>query len=152
MTDVPDLPLHPDDLPDTVPLDRLLDGYLDHSQKVVRARAHVEFHSMTPADVARYALAGLVCASALADRVATGRWHLAHEALTHGATIDNLATAAGLDPDEVQTGLASCADTQHTHGQLTDDEHNTVLALLGHSACRPERCLMSSGECTKGVR
>ncbi len=42
MTDIPDLLQHPDELPATVPLDKLLDGYLDHSRKVIRARAHVE--------------------------------------------------------------------------------------------------------------
>ncbi len=123
MTSVPDAPLRPDDLPDTVSLGQLLDGYLDHSRRVVRA--HVEFQSQTPADVARYALAGLVCAGVLADRVATGRWELAREALTHGATVDDLATAAGLDPDEVQAGLASWADTERAHGRLTENEHTS---------------------------
>ena len=139
MTTMPDTPLHPDDLPDTVPLGRLLDGYLDHARRVAGARAHVQLQALTPTDVARHALAGLVCAGALAARVATGRWHLAHEALAHGATLDDLATAAGLDPDEIHAGLTSWADTQHTHGRLTDDEHNAVLALLGqHMTTLPD--------------
>ncbi|MGI9001316.1 MAG: hypothetical protein ACR2GH_06575 [Pseudonocardia sp.] len=141
MTSVPDTPLHPDDLPSTVPLNRLLDGYLDHSRRVVRARtrAHVELQSQTRADVAQFALAGLVCAGVLVDRVATDRWHLAHEALTHGATVDDLATAAGLDIDEIQVGLASWADTERAHGRLTQNEHNVILELIECEQDDPRR-------------
>ncbi len=134
MTSVPDTLLRPDDLPGTVSLGRLLDSYLDHGRKVAGARAHVHLQPLTPDDVARHALAGIVCAGALADRVATGRWDLAREALTHGATVDDLAAAAGLDLDEVQAGLASWADTEQAQGRLTEDEHDAVRALLGNGA------------------
>lgn len=140
MTSVPDpAPLRLDAMPATVSLGRLLEGFLDHGRTVLGARVGVHPQPLTRDEVARHALARIVCARALVERVAGGQWDSVYEALDHGATLDDVAAAAGLDRDEVRTGLRSWAERERTADRLDDQEYDAVLALLGESAPDSDR-------------
>jgi hypothetical protein len=58
------------------------------------------------------------------------------DALTYGATIDEVATAIDRTAVEVAAGLQSWADRQRRFGRITDVEHDAVLALLGEEGDR----------------
>ena len=64
------------------------------------------------------------------------RWVTVADALTYGATIDQVATAMDLTSVEVAAGLRSWADGQRRFGHITDAEHDAVLALLGKEGDR----------------
>jgi hypothetical protein len=126
----PDLPTRPADIPHTAPLRRLLDALHDHQGRLVNARYAIGDDPVPAEQLARHAVALLAVEHALADRVLVSRWVTVADALTYGATIDQVAAGMGLDVDEVRVGLASWADGQHRFGHITDAEHDTVLALL----------------------
>ena len=79
--------------------------------------------------LARHAVALLAVEHALADRVLVSRWVTVAEALTYGATIDQVAAGMGLDVDEVRVGLAGWADGQHQFGHITTPSTTTLRAL-----------------------
>lgn len=77
-----------------------------------------------------HAVAALATQHALAERVLYSRWCNVRDALTFGATPEQVAAAMGLDVDEVALGLRSWADGQHRQQLITADEHDAVLALV----------------------
>jgi hypothetical protein len=58
------------------------------------------------------------------------------DALTYGATVEQVATAMDLTAIEVAAGLRLGADVQRRFGHITDVEHDAVLALLGEEGDR----------------
>jgi hypothetical protein len=62
--------------------------------------------------------------------VLVSRWVTVAEAITYGATIDQVAAGMGLDVGGVRVGLAGWADGQHRFGHITNAEHDQVIALL----------------------
>jgi hypothetical protein len=123
------MPTRPGDIPHTAPLRQVLDTLHLHQGRLVDARHGIG--DPVPAEqLARHAVALLAIEPALANRVLISRWVTVAEALTYGATIDQVATGMGLDVDEVRVGLAGWADGQHRFGHITDAERDAVLALL----------------------
>lgn len=107
----------------------LLDALADHESLLVNAR-HQIGQPQPAARLQSAALDALATGQALADSALRWRWLTVVEALTYGATLGQVATAAGLDVDEVRAGARSWADGQHRHAGLSRAAHDEVLALL----------------------
>ena len=106
-----------------------------HQGPLVDARHGID--DPVPAEqLARHAVALLAVEHALADRVLASRWVNAADALTYGATVEQVATAMNVTAIEVAAGLRSWADVQRQFGHTTDVEHDAVLALLGEEGDR----------------
>ncbi|MDQ3275030.1 MAG: hypothetical protein M3Q39_08385 [Actinomycetota bacterium] len=80
--------------------------------------------------VIAHSLAVLTLGATIAEIATSGRWVYVREALAAGAGVEPIATAMGLDPDELRLGVGRWADRQHRSGHLTDAEHAAVLALV----------------------
>lgn len=139
---VPPAPTSPAELPHTLGLTDLVAIYHRHVDPLVDAH-HGLGPGLRPGELAGHAIAALAVQHALAERALYTRWVNVRDALRDGATVEQVATAMGLDVDEVTVGLRSWADGQlqlrrdlgpgwpgrHTVG-LSEDEHEQVLALL----------------------
>jgi hypothetical protein len=131
----PELPTRPADLPLTASLRQLLHALHMYQGPLVDARHGIG--DPAPAEqLARHAVALLAVEHALADRVLASRWVNVADALTYGATVEPVAAAMDLTAIEVAAGLRSWADVQRRFGQITDVEHDAVLALLGEEGDR----------------
>jgi hypothetical protein len=80
--------------------------------------------------VARHALAALATAEAAVEQLREGRWVSCRDALAHGATLDEVAAAAGLDVDALIAGMTEWAARQYEHGLMDAAAHAEVLTLL----------------------
>ncbi len=117
-------------------LNELLTAWHGHIGALVDARHGIG----TPRPGARlrvHALDAIATGQALVDAVNASRWTNALDALTHGATVDELAAAAGLDADEVTLGMRAWADEQLANHEGTGgaigigpDAHAVVYAAL----------------------
>jgi hypothetical protein len=123
------MPTRPGEIPHTASLRQVLDALHLHQGRLVDAR-HGLGNPVPAEQLARHAVALLAIEHTLADRVLVSRWVTVAEALTYGATIDQVAAGMGLDVDEVRVGLAGWADGQHRFGHISDVEHEQVIALL----------------------
>lgn len=122
------LPTTPHDVPDA-PYREIVEAYLRHVEFLVHA--HHGIGEPVPAgDLAAHAIAALASQHAVAERVLHTRWTTARDALTYGATVDDVAAAMGLDPDEVTFGLSRWADGELRERRLTPAQHDAVLALI----------------------
>lgn len=121
-------PTCPTDVPDLGYAD-LADEYHRHIRALVEAH-HGTGDPVSAAVLARHAVAALAVQHALAHRVLLTRWTTAQDALNYGATLDDTATAMGLDPDELTFGLSRWADGELRERRLTSAQHDAVLALI----------------------
>jgi hypothetical protein len=117
-------------------LRELLAGYEAHTTPLVNAR-----HGLgEPEPVGRLradALDVLVCGQAIADYILAMRWVTVAESLAYGAPLGHVATAMGLEPDEVAAGLRSWADGQHQHAGMSAAARGEIYGLLdGEEAAR----------------
>ncbi|MDN5919686.1 MAG: hypothetical protein L0I76_32075 [Pseudonocardia sp.] len=132
---VPEFPARPGDVPALAPLGDVLSAVGRHRGRLVDA-AHGLGEPQPAGQVAAHAVAALATAHALAERLLDGRWTDAADALAHGATLDQVAAAMGLDVVELRVGMRSWADAQqssHEHygsGGLTPAEADEVRALV----------------------
>jgi hypothetical protein len=131
MTNLPTRPdiniTRPAELADVAP-EELLKAWTGHKRLLAYDRCGIEH--LTPAQAARHALDALATGEALAAYVVAGRWVTVAEALAHGATVERVAAAAGLDVDEVAAGMTSWADRQLAHRLITSAQHDEVIALI----------------------
>lgn len=107
----------------------LVDEYHLHIWGLVTA--HHGTGAAAPAEVlAQHAVAALAVQHALAERILRTRWVNVRDALTYGATLDDVAAAMGFDPDDVPVGLARWAGGQLCEHLMTRAEYDTVLELV----------------------
>lgn len=105
----------------------LLERWHRHLGPVVDARCGIG--DPLPAErIARHALEVLATGEALAEAVTRSRWATAVDALAHGAQLDHVATAMGLEVDEIAAGLRSWADGQHEHCGMSAAARDEVYA------------------------
>jgi hypothetical protein len=123
------MPTRPGDIPHTASLRQVLDALRLHQGRLVDAR-HGIGDPIPAEQLSRHAVALLAIEHALADRVLASRWVNVGDAVTYGATIDEVVTAMDLTVVEVAAGLRSWADGQRQFGHITDAEHDQVIALL----------------------
>jgi hypothetical protein len=123
------LPTRPADLPLSATLGQLVEAYHAHAGRLVDAR-HGLGEPLTAEQLAAHAVAALAVQHVLAERVLWPRWCDVRDALAHGATIDQVAAALGLDEDEVAAGLTSWVDGQRREDLITDVEHTEIVALV----------------------
>lgn len=121
-------PTRPGQIPYDTWLSQLAAGMERHTAALFEHR--VGLTVLTDAELAGHALSELAYATALADRVLAGRWVVAIEALSAGATHEQVAAATDMGVDELVTGLRSWAEGQRRLGLITPDRHAEVLALL----------------------
>lgn len=76
------------------------------------------------------ALVALAAARVLLDQLGAHRWAWTRDALTLGASVADVADALGLDDIEVRYGLRSWADGGRGRGELDDDQHAEIVALV----------------------
>ncbi|MDN5918311.1 MAG: hypothetical protein L0I76_24975 [Pseudonocardia sp.] len=131
----PEFPAEPADVPGPTSFPELATALGEHRGRLVGSRYGLG--ETLPAErVAAHAVAALATAHALAERVLWSRWTDAVDALTHGATLGQVAQAMDLTPAEVRTGLRSWADGQqranahYGSGGLTPAEADEVRALV----------------------
>jgi hypothetical protein len=122
-------PRRPADVSSTAPLTTIATGLAGHEWVLVNAR-HGIGDPVPAEEVTQAASSALALQHALADRALDTGWVNARDALSHGATIDQVAAAMDLTPDEVAFGLGRWADGQRRHGLMAEYEHVTVLALV----------------------
>lgn len=108
--------------------DELLQAWTGHKRRLAYSRCGIE--RLAPTQAARHALDALATGEALAAYMVAGRWVTVAEALAHGATVTQVATAVGLDVDEVVAGLTSWADRQLAHHLITPAQNDEIHALL----------------------
>jgi hypothetical protein len=108
-----------------VSMRELLDARQRHIAQLANAR-----HALSVARLARHALDALATGQALTDQMTATRWVIAADALAHGALLDHVADAMGLETDEVATGLCSWATGQRRQGRMAPAEHDAVHELL----------------------
>lgn len=124
----PTQPIRPADIGHDVVLAELARQYHVHVAPLVDAR-HGIGEPVPPGQLAGHAIAALAAQHALAERALHSRWCNAVEALTYGATLDQVAASMDLTVDEVSVGLRSWADGQRHHGGLSDAERDEVYVL-----------------------
>lgn len=105
------LPRTPDDWAPNVSLRELVGDYLTHAARLVEAERHVGAPESRE-DVAGHALAAVAAQHAIAERVLHARWCNVRDALTHGASLDDVAAAMAVTTPEVVAGLTSWAYRQ----------------------------------------
>jgi hypothetical protein len=110
-------------------LRELLDAWHRHTARLVEARRGLG-DPLPAARLARHGLDALALGQAIADQLMAMRWVTAVDSLAHGATADQVATAMGLDADEVAAKLQSWADGQLAYHLITAAQHDEALALL----------------------
>jgi hypothetical protein len=111
----------------------LLDSWHRHISALVNARHGIG--DPLPAErIAHRALDALAVGQALAETVTRSRWITVVDALAHGAQLGHVATAMGLEVDEVAVGLRMWADGQHEHCGMSVAARDEVYALLGEVA------------------
>jgi hypothetical protein len=125
----------PNSVPVTIPADldgasmgELVQGWQDHIAALVDARHGLSEHS--PGRLRGTALDALVCGAAVVQRLQYARPVTMVDALSYGATVDDVATAVGTTPGAVVDDVRAWADGQLRHDLITQDRHAVVLALL----------------------
>lgn len=127
------LPARPAEVDEWVPLEQTARRLHEHEGRLVDARNNIG--EPLPAEVvAAHGLAALAIQHHIAARVLYSRWTNARDALTYGATVDQVADAMGLDRDELVAGLTRWADQQLRQRLITAAEHAAVLALVGSAS------------------
>lgn len=120
-------PQRPGQIPHDVGLVTLAQRQQEHRTALFDHRYGIEH--LSDAQRAGHALAEMAYSTALSERALYGRWVVACEALDAGATHQQVATALGLDVEELRVGLRSWARSQHRLGLIDDTRHAEVLAL-----------------------
>lgn len=122
-------PTRPADLHDMT-LVELAAAYGQHSSRLVNARHRIG--EALPGDqVAAHAIAALAVQHELAERALASRWVIARDGLSYGASVAQVATAMGLDEDEVIFGLTRWASGQRRENLISDSEYAAIVALVG---------------------
>jgi hypothetical protein len=121
-------PTSPGEVP-FAPLAQLAERYIDHAARLVN-RQHGRGELLAAAEVRSHALAALAYQRRLADEALAGRWIAAATALEHGAPVTQVARAAGLDGDELRSGMRRWACEQARAGHFTPAERDDVLRLV----------------------
>jgi hypothetical protein len=125
---IPPFPTRSDEMPDAT-VDQLFDAYSRHLIAAVALRASDPAHLL-----AAHAVAALAIEQAIVDTFVTERWWLVRDGLAGGATAEEVGVAlGGLEVSQVAAGLGSWADRQHRAGELSDVEHDAVLALITYA-------------------
>jgi hypothetical protein len=123
------LPRRPSDVPNDVPLAKLIEQYQEHVRAVFLARPGMADPATAEA-MFENAIAALAVAHAVVDRLLAARWSTVRDALAADAGRGREVTAAcGLDPDEVAAGLSNWADQQNREGLMSDAEYHVVVLL-----------------------
>ncbi len=112
-------PTSPSDVPD-VPLRALVNVQLNHAEMVRTYAANRDEHALT----------ALVYATAIVDRLETTRWALVEAALQSGASLDQIAAAAGVFVEVLRVGYAQVLDDRVVSGRVTPAERDTLLQLI----------------------
>lgn len=107
----------------------IVEAHLQHVQFLVHAH-HGIGEPVPASDLAVHAVAALATQHALAERVLQTRWTTARDALTYGASLDDTATAMGLDVDEITFGLQAWAAGQFRERLMTRAQYDETLALV----------------------
>lgn len=103
---------------------------LDARDRVLTDARHGIGDRPPAAEVALAALDALAYGRALADNALRFEWIAQVEALRYGATLTDVATASGLDVDEVLAGLRSRVAGQAEHGLMDRAVANELTALV----------------------
>lgn len=107
----------------------LLDGLTVHEAALIEAR-----HGIGPPrsaqDLRAAALGALAYSRALAGSAVRWEWIAQVEALGNAATLADVATACGLEPDEVAAGLRTQVSARVDRGFMTLETGREVLALI----------------------
>ncbi len=111
------------------PLAQLAERYIDHAARLVDHR-HGCGEPLAHAAVVEHALAALAYQRRLADEALAGRGLIVAEALTHGATVERVAAAVGLDVDQLRTELVRWAEGGVRAGYLTAADRDELLRLV----------------------
>jgi hypothetical protein len=116
-------PVTPDAVPDDAPLHRLV-AALEQ-----RATLAVMF-DQDGAGPGGHALTALALGAALSARIAAGRWGMVEIALRCGARLGDVASAMGLEDDEVTVGFSNALDARVLDGRLDQPEADQLRALV----------------------
>lgn len=135
-----DLPSRPSDLDGIGHLQPVLDSLYEHRARLAQARLGGD--PPEPGDqLAARAIAALATGRAIASRMLAERWADARDALAHGATVEQVASAMALDVADVRTGLRHWVKAQERRhldaGTLDDlDEPVPLAGAREHRAVR----------------
>lgn len=103
---------------------------LDAHEHVLTNARHGIGEQLPAGRVAAAALDALACGRALAENALRFEWVAQLEALRYGASLADVATACGLNPDEVTAGLSSRIAAQVQHDCITRAQADDFLALV----------------------
>lgn len=123
-------PRTPVDVDPLTSLGDLVERYHHHHGVVVDSRHGIGEPLPAPV-VAFHALRALVYQHALVERAMQGRWLDMVAALSHGATVGEVAGAAGTVDAAIRVGLCGWADSQRHFGLITDAQRDEVYDLVG---------------------
>lgn len=121
-------PTRPGDIPSNATLVDLAEEITEH-QLALLAHRHGN-KQLDAAQLRTVTLATLACRTALATEAAEARWMFAADALSAGATVEEVGAAMGVHPDDLPVFLASWAAEQRRLRLITDERYDEVLALV----------------------
>lgn len=122
-------PTRPGDLPQTVSLRELANGYHRHSWAL--REHHHRYGAADPRGVVEHCLAALAYGGALAERASAGRCAIAVDALAAGASAEQVAKAMDCrELDDMRMEIGIWASNQRRFGLIDEERHEQVLALL----------------------
>lgn len=122
-------PTRPGDPGCDVALPALAECHAHHLWKVTADR-HGFDGAPDHEQLAAHCLTVLATGTELTSRVEATRWLTAVDALSAGATLDQVAVATDTHPDDLPVFLANWAAGQRRHGHITDARYDEVMALL----------------------
>lgn len=96
--------------PDEVPVD-VLEPSIERLVTEAFEVTHAIRRGLPDSEVVRHALAAIAYSRVITDQLMRARWPFIAEALSHGATVAQVATGAGLSPDELRDGLCAFGST-----------------------------------------
>ncbi len=117
-------PMRPGDVPRDASLGLLGYRYSHHHRTLATDVL------LTDPEVTEHALAALSYGTVVAERVESGRWSTALDALTAGAGLERTAAAMDLDASGLRVGLALWVSEQHRLGLIDADRYAQVVHLI----------------------
>jgi len=121
-------PTRPGDVPHSAALARVAHLYSHHVLALVEHRHGLD--ALTPEMVAEHAVVALAYGAALTERIESGRWSIAADALAAGAGLERTAEAMGWDRLTMRVGLGQWASEQHRLGLIDTERYEQVVSPL----------------------
>lgn len=121
-------PTCPAEIPDETPIQRLTEAYWWKTETLVDHAEGVA--PITPDSHRDVSIAALAYSAKITARLDSERWPLVVEALSTGASTDQVADALALDVDNVVGGLLHWADKQRQAGRITIERHAEITRLV----------------------